>query len=256
MRPDERRENIVRLVHKTGEISVEQLAFALGASRETIRRDLATLDAGGRLKKFHGGARMRSPLAAEPAAEGPFALRMAENLAAKRRIAHAAARLLSPGDAVFIDTGTTTLVLAEALVALPALVVITNASKIAAVVSSNPEHTVFLIGGAYSPDAGETLGRFALEQLRHFRARHAFLTVGAADETGVMDFDAEVSEVARTMMARADSVTVLADSSKFARHGIFEVARWAQIDTLVTEALPPRSMQCALEEAGTRIVLA
>jgi len=53
--------------------------------------------------------------------------------------------------AVFIDTGTTTLVLAEALVTLPALVVITNASKIAAVVASNPEHTVFLIGGAYSP---------------------------------------------------------------------------------------------------------
>jgi len=117
MRPDERRENIVRLVHKSGEISVEQLAFALGVSRETIRRDLATLDAGGRLKKFHGGARMRSSLTAEPAAEGPFALRMAENLAAKRRIAHAAARLLAPGDAVFIDTGTTTLVLAEALVA-------------------------------------------------------------------------------------------------------------------------------------------
>jgi hypothetical protein len=119
VRPADRHEKIVRLVHKAGEIGVDELAQTLSASRETIRRDLSNLDAMGRLKKFHGGARVRSTPSVEPAVEGPFALRMAENLTAKRRIAYAAARLLAPGDSVFIDTGTTTLILAEALVDLP-----------------------------------------------------------------------------------------------------------------------------------------
>jgi DeoR family transcriptional regulator, glycerol-3-phosphate regulon repressor len=204
VRPADRHEKIVRLVHKAGEIGVDELAQTLSASRETIRRDLSNLDAMGRLKKFHGGARVRSTPSVEPAVEGPFALRMAENLTAKRRIAYAAARLLAPGDSVFIDTGTTTLILAEALVDLPALVVITNSWKIAATVSANADHKVFLLGGAYGADAGETLGQFAVEQVRKFRARHAFLTVGAVDQHSVMDFDAQVTEVAQTMIERAE----------------------------------------------------
>lgn len=256
MRPADRHEKIVRLVHKAGEIGVDALAETLGASRETIRRDLANLDAMGRLKKFHGGARVRSNPSVEPSVEGPFALRMAENLTAKRRIAYAAARLLAPGDSVFIDTGTTTLILAEALVDLPALVVITNSWKIAATVSANADHKVFLIGGAYGADAGETLGQFAVEQVRKFRARHAFLTVGAVDEHSVMDFDAPVTEVAQTMIERAEAVTVLADGSKFGKRGIFEVAAWPAIDRLVTEQDPPATIYEALTAAGTAVVIA
>lgn len=254
MRPADRHETIVRLVHKAGEVSVEDLAQALGASRETIRRDLASLDAMGRLKKFHGGARLRSN-AMEPAAEGPFALRMAENSTAKRKIAYATAALLAPGDAVFIDAGTTTLMVAEALVDLPMLVVITNSWKIASTVSANPDHKVFLIGGAYGADAGETVGQFAIEQIRKFRARHAFLTIGAADVNSVMDFDAQVTEVAQAMIERADCVTILADSSKFGKRGIFEVAPWALIDRIVTDLRPPVAIENALKEAGTEIIV-
>lgn len=257
MRPADRHEKIVRLVHKAGEISVDELAQTLDASRETIRRDLSNLDALGRLKKFHGGARVRSnPSVVEPSVEGPFALRMAENLTAKRRIAYAAARLLAPGDSVFLDTGTTTVILAEALVDLPALVVITNSWKIAATVSANADHKVFLLGGAYGADAGETLGQFAVEQVRKFRARHAFLTVGAIDGHSVMDFDAQVTEVAQTMIERSETVTVLADGSKFGKHGIFEVAPLSSIDRLVTEQEPPAVIAGALEVAGTEVVVA
>lgn len=255
MRPADRHEKIVKLVHKATEISVDDLATALGASRETIRRDLANLDALGRLKKFHGGARLRSSPQVEPAVEGPFALRMAENLPARRRIAYAAASLLAAGDAVFMDTGTTTLILAEVLVDLPSLVVVTNSWRIAATLSVNPDHKVFLIGGAYGADAGETLGQFAAEQIRKFRARHAFLTVGAVDEHAAMDFDADVTVVAQTMIERADSVTVLADASKFGKRGIFEVAPWANIDRLVTDERPSPAMIEALKVAGTEIIM-
>lgn len=197
---------------------------------------------------------MRSSASAEPPAEGPFALRMGENTPAKRRIAYKASTLLSPGDSLFIDTGTTTLMLAEALVQLPSLVVVTNSWRIAATMVANPDHKVFLVGGAYGSDAGETLGQFALEQIGKFRARHAFLTVGAVDQWSAMDFDAQETEIAQAMIKRVDTVTVLADSSKFGKRGIFEVARWETIGRLVSDQRPPPAIESAIQSAGTEIV--
>lgn len=254
MKPSERQDEIVRLVHRSGEISVDDLAERLNVSRETVRRDLSNLDAVGRLRKFHGGARVRAQTNSEPQAEGPFALRLADNAATKRKIAYTAASLLSPGDAVFIDTGTTTLMLAEALVDLPSLVVITNSCRIAATVAANPDHRIFLIGGAYGADAGQSLGHLAVEQIRKFRARHAFLTVGAIDENCVMDFDAQETEIAQTMIERAEIITVLADSSKFGKCGIFEVAPWSRIDRLVTDQPLPLRLENALHGENVEIV--
>lgn len=190
----------------------------------------------------------------EPLQEGPFASRLSRNVGAKGKIAHLAAQLLKPRDSLFIDTGTTTLHLADQLVDLPGLVIITNSLKIAARLGGNPEHQIFLAGGAYSSDAGECLGHCAVDQIRRFRARHAFLTVGAIDENYVMDFDPQEAEVAQTMIERAESVTVLADSSRFDKTGVFEVAQWSAIDTLVTDTLPAPRLAAAIHAAGTRIV--
>ncbi len=86
-------------------------------------------------------------LASEPLQEGPFASRLSRNVGAKSKIAHLAAQLLKPRDSLFIDTGTTTLHLADQLVDLPGLVIITNSLKIAARLGGNPEHQIFLAGG-------------------------------------------------------------------------------------------------------------
>lgn len=248
MRPPERYDAIVKLIHRTGEISVDELAASMAVSRETIRRDLAHLDAEGRIKKFHGGARLLGTVR-EPSAEGPFALRLAESAESKKRIGRKAAEILKPGDSLFIDTGTTTLMLADALVELSSLVVITNSWRIATVVSGNPTHKVFLIGGAYASDAGESLGQFAIDQIRRFRAIHAFLTVGSVEDSGVLDFDALEAEVARAMIERVDHVTVLADHAKFTRRGIFEVAPWSGIDRLVVDAKPPDLIMDAIRKS-------
>ena len=237
-------------------MSVEALARELGVSCETVRRDLGRLAAGGKLRRFHGGAR---PLAAATSAverESPFAQRMAQNANAKRRIAAAASRLFRPEDSLFIDTGSTTIAFAEALVAVSTLVTITNSPRIAATLASNSTHKVFLVGGAYGPDAGESLGPLALEQIGKFRARHAVLTIGAIDPSGVMDFDLQEAEIAKAMIERADRVTVLADASKFNRRAVFEVAALGRIHALVTDAPPAEPISRALAAAGTQLIIA
>jgi len=231
-----RHDQLLALLARSGEMSVEALARELDVSRETVRRDLTHLGSAGKLRRFHGGAR---PIAAAPSImekEWPFAQRMAQNAAAKRRIATAATRLFRPEDSLFIDTGSTTVAFAEALVALPSLVTITNAPRIAATLASNSSHKVFLVGGAYGPDAGESLGPMAL-------------TCG-------MDFDLQEAEIAKAMIERADRVTVLADSSKFDRRAVFEVAALGRVHTLVTDAAPSDPMARALSAAGTELIIA
>jgi DeoR family glycerol-3-phosphate regulon repressor len=254
MHPSQRREEIISLLSQAGEMSVEELASRLDVSKETIRRDLTHLDASGGLKKFHGGARVVAVADAEK--EGPFAQRMAQNFEAKKRIAEAACRLLQPGDSIFIDTGSTTIALAEALLKLNGLVIITNEPRIAAIVAANATHKVFLLGGAYSADAGESVGPLALEQVAKFRAGHALLTVGAIDTASIMDFDLHEAEMAKAMIERADQVTVLVDHSKFEHRAVFEVAPLSKIRNVVTDRKPGEPIAAALAEAGVSLIVA
>jgi len=236
-------------------MTVEELAERLDVSRETIRRDLTKMDAEGRLRKFHGGARAVNSLSEAPENEGPFAARMAENYDAKRKIAAAAAKLLRADDSVFIDTGSTTVVMADELAKIPSLVVITNSHRIAATVSGNPAHKVFLIGGAYGADAGESLGPLALEQISKFRVRYAIITVGAIDTYSLMDFDLHEAEVAKAMIERADKLIVLADHSKFDRRAVFEVAPMAAVDCIVTDRQPSSNVAAYLSAANIELVV-
>lgn len=255
MLPSSRHRAIIALLATAGELTVEELAERLAASRETIRRDLARLDAKGQLKRFHGGARAITTPAAVMEKEWPFAQRMAQNALAKQAIATAATRLFQPDDSLFIDTGSTTVILAEALARTQGLVAITNSPSIAATLAGTHSHKVFLIGGAYGADAGESLGPLALEQIAKFRVRYAVLTIGAIDPTCVMDFDLQEAEVAKAMIERADQVVVLADHSKFNRRAVFEVAPLARIDMLVTDQPPSEPMLRAIEAAGIQLIV-
>ena len=256
MQPSQRHEAIVSLLRDASEISVEEFAKKLGVSKETIRRDLTHLDAAGHLHKFHGGARPMALALVAGDKEGPFAQRMAQNIEAKRRIARTAGRLFKPGDSLFIDTGSTTVAMAESLAQLSGLTVITNSPRIAATVAANNTHKVFLLGGAYSADAGESVGPLALEQVGKFRAGHVILTVGAIDVACVMDFDLHEAEMAKAMIERADRVTVLADRSKFDRQAVFEVAALRKIHAVVTDVPPSDRMARSFGAAGVSLIVA
>jgi DeoR family glycerol-3-phosphate regulon repressor len=251
MDPQERHSRIVDILTQAGRATVDELARDLQASRETVRRDLNLLSRKGRLRKFHGGAELR-PVDVE----GAFSERMSRNAGAKRAIARRAAALFRPGDALFIDTGTTTIFFAEELARVGKVSVITNSTAIASIMAADGARSrVYLLGGEFHADASETLGPLATDQIAAFRADHVVLTVGAIDvATGVMDYLLGEAQVARAMIARAKQVTVLADTSKLGRTALFEVCPLSRVHTLVVDSLPERGLVAALESAGTRLL--
>ncbi|WP_319484340.1 DeoR/GlpR family DNA-binding transcription regulator [uncultured Cohaesibacter sp.] len=255
MHPRERRREVLAYVNRFHDVTVEDLAEKLDVSRETIRRDLTRLESEGTLRKYHGGARSLEAPHDDPHTESPYATREAHNISEKRRIAAAAARLFKPGDSIFMDTGSTTLAVANALSGVPALTVITNSPRIAATIAEERQNKVFLIGGAYQPEVGENLGPLALEQITQFRADHAILTIGAMDQASIMDFDLQEAEIARAMIERADSVTIVADHSKLDRRAVFEVARLNRIARVITDRSPSPQLTAALAAATVELIV-
>lgn len=247
----DRRQRILEWLRLKRRVTVAWLVEQTGASAETIRRDLSGLAGEGLVEKFHGGAAMPG----NPAYENAFATRMVEQVEAKTAIAAAAAELFMPGDSLFVDTGTTTLLFARALAGRSGLTVITNCVRIAQTLGES-ENRVFLIGGEYEPDAQEAVGTFAQEQIARFNAGHVVLTAGALDARGVMDFSLAEADVARAMIAQGGLVTVLADAGKLDRQALFQVMPLAGIDRLVLNAAPPPDLRDALDDAGVAVHIA
>ncbi|TYC58279.1 DeoR/GlpR transcriptional regulator [Rhodobacterales bacterium] len=256
MRPRERQQEIELLVNRRGHVTVDDLAEKLTVSRETIRRDLASLQKKGRVRKCHGGARSVDAVPQQELTESPFAQRLVQNAPGKQAMAAMTERLFAPGDTLFIDTGSTTFAVAESLASIPSLLVITNSPRIASVICSRGNGKVFLIGGAYSAEVGENLGPLAIEQIEKFHTRHTVLTVGAIGPRGVMDFDLQEAEIARAMIARSEMITVFADHTKFDKQAVFEVAPLSSIARVVTDRRPGEAMCQALKEAGVDLLVA
>lgn len=253
MTPAIRQAEIANIIRQRDHVTVNELAEALNISRETIRRDLSELARVGKVQKFHGGASL--PMVT---GEGHFHDRMGKNVAAKVRIAAAAVKLISPSETILIDTGSTTLYLAEELVEISDLTVVTNSTEIARIMSTGSTLTrTFLLGGEFHGDNRQTIGSMAIAQVQSFRAHHAILTVGALDtRTGVMDYSIEEAQLARAMIEQAETLTLLVDSSKFEQIASFEVCGLAKVTNLVCNNPPSGKMEAALTEANVNIIVA
>jgi len=244
---------ILERLSREGKVTVIELADWLGTSRETVRRDLTALAEHGLLRKVHGGA---VPL--QSAQEDPFHSRLELNREAKRRIGERAAELFSRGDSLLVDSGSTTILFAEALSRKSGLTIITNSQHVAHAASKGPgENNVFLLGGHYYPEGAETLGPITNDQIQALSADHAVLTVGAVDNLGrFMDFMAEAAYTARAMIARTRQVTVLIDSSKIEKAALFQVCAAEQVSRVVTDAPLPAAVMTSFASAGVEVIVA
>lgn len=234
IKPSIRQARIVDLVSQQDAVTVEGLAADFNISPETIRRDLSILADAGHVRKVHGGAR-----AAQLQEEGPFKDRMNKNTLAKRVIAEKVARLVSPRQTIFLDTGTTTLICAEVLARIDGLKVITNSCQIASTFANGSGGAdIYLLGGQYRGDNAQSVGAITVEEVGRYNADCAIITVSALDTCGAMDVSHEEAQVARAMLAASSRTVVAADSTKFNQRTVFNVCELSQIDTLVVDAAP------------------
>ena len=159
----------------------------------------------------------------------------------KKLIGEAAARLVPDNSSVFINIGTTTEEVANALGAHTGLLVITNNLHEATELYRNDAIEVFLLGGTVRQSDGGIVGTHVETMISQFRVDLAIIGTSAIDADGtLLDFDIREVQASRAIIEHSRRVVLVADSSKFARSAPVRVAHLSEIDALVTDRLPSR----------------
>ncbi|GAA3158068.1 DeoR/GlpR family DNA-binding transcription regulator [Blastococcus jejuensis] len=256
MYAEERQHAIAGLVAERGRVSVTAVAERFGVTTETVRRDLALLERAGLLRRVHGGAVPAG--AALTLVETGLGERHGTRIEAKRKIAAVALDLLPGMDgSVILDGGTTTAALADVLPPDRRLYVATNSVPIAARLSASPGVTLHLLGGRVRGITQTAVGDSTVRAMEDLRVDVVFLgTNGISPGHGFSTPDEAEAATKRAMVAAAQRVIVLADSSKIGREHLVRFAAVDDVDVLVTDSEADPSVVAELETMGIEVLVA
>jgi DeoR family transcriptional regulator of aga operon len=249
----DRRHLTLEALAERGEVSVAELSREAGVSEMTIRRDLEALERERLLRRVHGGAVSAVSRGYEP----PFALRAGRQPEAKERIAAAAAELLSDGETVVVDVGTTTLALARALATASSLTVVTPSLRAVDVLAGNAELRVIVTGGIARPGELSLVGSVAEHAFAELHCDTVFLGAGGVDvDAGLTEFNLDDTRVKRAALASARRCVVLADATKLGKVAFAHICPLERADVLVTDSSADQDMLRRIRETGVEVITA
>ncbi|MER5498759.1 DeoR/GlpR family DNA-binding transcription regulator [Streptomyces sp. NPDC002561] len=261
---EQRRALILDEVRRRGGVRVNELTRRLNVSDMTVRRDLDVLSRMGVVEKVHGGA---VPVAGASTHEPGFEAKSALELAAKEDIARAAAAMAAPGSAIALSGGTTTYALAQRLLDVPDLTVVTNSVRVSDAFHSarrtgassgarDGAATVVLTGGVRTP-SDSLVGPVADRAIGALHFDVLFLGVhGISVEAGLSTPNLAEAETNRRFVQSARRVVVVADHTKWGTVGLSSFASLEQVDTFVTDDGLSAAARAEIEEHLPGLVVA
>lgn len=249
----ERRKFIAEQVLALGEVEFVQLAETCDVSEMTIRRDIETLEQTGALRRVVGGAISVGGTAQEP----PFRSRASIAAREKEHIAHAVVDLLSSGETVILDSGSTVLSVAREIRRRAiALTVITPSVLVALELSDCDTIDVHLLGGLLRPGELSLIGHDTVEQLSQFNCDTAVLGVAGVDVAGgISDYHRDEAYVKKAAILAARRTIVAADRSKLGRSSLIKIAALDEISVIVTDGRPYDPTLVEAQSRGVTVAL-
>lgn len=249
---EERRQHILSLIQKKGRVLVDELSNDLDLSKITIRKDLDYLQSKDLLVRTHGGALpVQSGALSDPSIQEKEELHHEE----KTRIAKAAAALVSEGQCIILDSGTTTTEIARTLTAFRHLTVITNALNIAAELARS-DFEIILIGGTLRKNSLSVVGPLAEDVLKEMHADIVFLGVDGFDiNVGLTTPNVLEARVNRAMVKASEKVVAVCDSSKFNRRSLSLIVGAGAIHHVITDKKLPMDDIKAIQDAGIQVTI-
>ena len=226
-----RHEEIIRLVAKLREVSVQTLTERFGVSEATIRKDLTLLEEMGYIVRTHGGAL----LAEERKREESLASRNDKAMKEKMAIVLRAREFIHEGDTIYVDSGSTCAILAREVRDMT-IRVICHSLGVYQELKSSPWVSLFSLGGSYRKDAESFIGPIAVDNLKYFQIETCFVGTASFNEKGIFSsqniIEAQLkAEVLKTSRRRI----ILADHTKYRSFGYCVFARPGEFDVLITD---------------------
>lgn len=227
----ERRAQLKRIIFDRKTVSVSEMADYFSVSLETIRRDLAVLEAEGLITKSYGEATLRR----NESSLTTYEERLTYNLEAKRSIAREAVRLIQPHDCIFVDHSTTALRLSEFLPDI-SLTIVTNSQAVISAFSSHKNAVLICTGGVYDNSDQGFFGVDTVNYLQNHFFDKAFLSCRSIDiGRGVCASKESVSEMWRQAINSSKQVFLLLDHTKIGRPAFILVSTFSKISRIITD---------------------
>jgi DeoR family transcriptional regulator, aga operon transcriptional repressor len=256
MKSNDRRDEILVELRKTGSVSLNELIKHLGASPASIRRDLAKLQNQGLIRRTHGGASLIEPLFYEPFRyDSVFQTRVQHRPAEKRRIGAAAAELIQEHETVGFTAGTTTTQVARNLRNRHNIRVITNAINIAMELCNCAGLQTFVTGGVVQWAGSFSLvGQASINFLKEIYLDKVFISVCGVDVArGITVIEPEESLTFRAMVHQATMRIVVADSAKLGTVSPAFVCPISDIHVLITDMRATDKAIAPFKERGIEV---
>jgi DeoR/GlpR family transcriptional regulator of sugar metabolism len=245
----ERHEVLLDRLKRDGKLVAREIAGELNTSEDTIRRDLRDLAAAGLCQRVYGGALPVSP------AIGNYSTRQGINSDGKRRVARAAASLITSGSTVILDGGTTTLAVVAELPAQLHATVVTHSPTIASALLDHAHIEVYLIGGRLFKHSAVACGAAAVEAAQLVNADLFLLGVtGVHPQTGLTTDDSDEAAMKRALAGRAADTYVLASSEKIGAASRFTVLPFTKIAGIVTDDAADSAVLREIADLGHPII--
>lgn len=247
-----RQQQILAIARHAGNVGVEELASRFDVTPQTIRKDLNELCDSKLLARTHGGAMLSSGVE-----NMAYDARRQMAATEKSSIGQRAASLIPNNCSLFINIGTTTEEVARALVHHEGLLVITNNIHVAQILLPVPRIDVIIVGGTLRRSDGGIVGETTVDTIKQFKVDHAVMGVSAIDEDGaLLDFDVREVRAAQAIMENSRNVILVADAMKFTRSAPVRIGHISQIDSFVTDRLPPESISDICRHNGVALEVA
>lgn len=225
-----RQDQILRLLQEHKSIEVNYIAQTLGVTPTTIRRDLIHLEEEKLITRSRGFANLVEHLYLSD-----FNIRKNLQADEKKRLAKAAASLISHGDSIILDSGTTMLALAQQMKPsdLSDSTVVSSSIPIVSVLASKCQ--VMMPGGILHDASMTLIGPSAEAYFHSIHADKAFVgSTGVRGTIGLTAASPYHVSLKKSMIAAASQVIAIIDSSKFSAQGLNLFCEFREVDTIIT----------------------
>jgi DeoR/GlpR family transcriptional regulator of sugar metabolism len=249
---EERRQEILVLLQDQGRVSVFDLSRRFGVSEVTIRGDLQALAQERLIVRTHGGA----VLASEGIGELALTMRRRRQASEKDRIGVAAAALVTDGDAIFLDSSSTSLAIAHHIKTRRHVTVITNGLEVAHALFDAPEIKLVLLGGMLDRVTSSFVGSYGGAEIQRFNIEKGFFGAHGIEPTaGLTDVSAEEAAVKRPIVNLCRQTIAVLDATKWGRVGLASFAELAQVRHIVTDHGAPAPLVECVRALGCSVTI-
>lgn len=253
MLQEDRLFQIMKYLKSKGSASLEELTQLTNVSAGTVRRDLSKLQDNGMLSIVRGGAIYRN----YDSARQNFDMRSIESKDEKRALTQFLTEIISDGQAIALNSGTTNMEVAQFLVRhYRRLTILTNNLKILNILKAGDHFTLILPGGILDTNEHAVIGSQCEAEIMTYNLDIALLAVNAlSTQKGVTDFRLPEVGIAQAMLKAAKTKVVVADHTKFDRISCMNICALSEIDYILTDEKLTQEQAEQYRAHGVRIFL-